>query len=59
MSKTYRDPKYSGWPGPEPKDEDQAETEAVAKRFAPEQVDIEEAVAAAPKKRKLKVVDSE
>jgi hypothetical protein len=35
-------------------------TEAIAERFAPEaQVDLEEAVAAAPKKRKLKVVNAE
>jgi hypothetical protein len=52
----YRDPKYSGWPGPEP----------VAAE--PEQIDLEEAVHAshvsdmtpAPKKRaKLKAVDAE
>jgi hypothetical protein len=48
----YRDPKYSGWPGPEPVEP--LQTEAV-------QVDIEEAVAAAPPKKraKLKAVDAE
>jgi hypothetical protein len=56
----YRDPKYSGWPGPEPKDDDAAATEAVAKRFAPEQTDIEDvAPPKKPRKAKLEVVDSE
>jgi hypothetical protein len=44
----FRDPKYSGWPGPEP-----------VQVAEPEQTDIEDAVAAAPKKRKPKAVDAE
>jgi hypothetical protein len=42
----YRDPKYSGWPGPEPVAE-------------PEQIDLEDAVAAAPKKARKPKADSE
>jgi hypothetical protein len=38
MSKNNRDPKYSGWPGPEP--------------VEPVQTDIEDAVAEAPPVRK-------
>jgi hypothetical protein len=40
-TKPYRDPKYSGWPGPEPVVE-------------PVQVDIEEAIEVAPKPKRKK-----
>jgi hypothetical protein len=55
MSKP-RNREMSGWPVAPRDDVDDAS--AVAKRFAPEQADIEDAVAAAPKKRKkLEVVE--